>query len=272
MGKPKEEYEEIESEEYYTVDDDDDDDDDDDEDEEEEPEKWKRHYSSKHRILLVGEGDFSFSLCLARAFGSAHNMVATTIDTQENIEKKYSNGVANVRELEDRGCLVLYGVDAKEMSQHFFLRTQRFDRIVYNFPHVGFLYREGSYCQIQLNKRLVKGFLSNSKVLLKEDNGEIHVTHKEGDPYDKWDLVKKAEKIGLVMHDIVPFSKNDYPGYNNKRAHGNLADAPFNLGYCSTYKFKLSYSVNSQNNKKEVPAFEAMEYGKLDLIVQGWIT
>ncbi|KAJ9175524.1 hypothetical protein P3X46_014072 [Hevea brasiliensis] len=254
MGKPKEEYEEIESEEYYTVDEDDDDED---EDEEEEPEKWKRHYSSKHRILLVGEGDFSFSLCLARAFGSAHNMVATTIDTQENIEKKYSNGVANVRELEDRGCLVLYGVDAKEMSQHFFLRTQRFDRIVYNFPHVGFLYREGSYCQIQLNKRLVKGFLSNSKVLLKEDNGEIHVTHKEGDPYDKWDLVKKAEKIGLVMDDIVPFSKNDYPGYNNKRAHGNLADAPFNLGYCSTYKFKLSYSVNSsQNNKKEVPAFE----------------
>jgi len=44
-------------------------------------EKWKKHYSSKHKILLVGEGDFSFSLCLARAFGSAHNLVATSLDS-----------------------------------------------------------------------------------------------------------------------------------------------------------------------------------------------
>jgi 25S rRNA (uracil2634-N3)-methyltransferase len=29
------------------------------------------HYSSSHKILLVGEGDFSFALCLARAFSSA---------------------------------------------------------------------------------------------------------------------------------------------------------------------------------------------------------
>ncbi|WCJ19309.1 hypothetical protein M5689_001605 [Euphorbia peplus] len=213
---------------------------DDDGDGDESPDKLITHYSSKHRILFVGDGDFSFSLCLARAFGSAFNMVATTIDSQEKIEKNYSNGVANVRELEERGCLVLFGVDAKQMSQHFFLRTQRFDRIVYNFPHVGFLYREDSYCQIQLNKRLIKGFLSNAKVLLKENNGEIHVTHKEGDPYDKWDLVKKANKIGLDMHLSVPFSKNDYPGYQNKRAHGTLSDDSFPLGDCTTYKFKLN--------------------------------
>ena len=64
----------------------------------------------------------------------------------KNIKKKYNNRVANVRELEEKGCLVLYGMDAKQMSQHFCLRTQRFDWIVYNFPHVGFHYREGSYC------------------------------------------------------------------------------------------------------------------------------
>jgi len=40
------------------------------------------HYSSSQKILLVGEGDFSFSLCLARAFGTAKNMVATTLDTR----------------------------------------------------------------------------------------------------------------------------------------------------------------------------------------------
>ncbi|XP_019426393.1 PREDICTED: uncharacterized protein At4g26485-like [Lupinus angustifolius] len=204
-----------------------------------ESEKWKKHYSSNQKILLVGEGDFSFSLSLATAFGTAHNLVATSLDSQENIGKKYSNGISNVRELEERGCLVLYGVDAKEMSNHFFLKTQRFDRIVYNFPHVGFLYPENSHCQIQLNKRLVKGFLSNAKVVLRKEGGEIHITHKEGDPYNKWDLVKKAEKRGLVLVQVVPFFKDDYPGYDNKRAHGKLSDATFIIGESSTYKFKL---------------------------------
>ncbi|KAJ0081670.1 hypothetical protein Patl1_09650 [Pistacia atlantica] len=246
MGKGKENMDLVEEDEYYETTDEEDE-----EEEEEEEEKWRKHYSSKHRILLVGEGDFSFSLCLAREFGSAHNMVATSLDTQENIGRKYSNGLGNIRELEERGCLVLYGVDAKQMSQHYFLRTQKFDRIVYNFPHVGFIFRENSYCQIQLNKGLVKEFLRNAKLLLKEGKGEIHVSHKEGDPYNKWELVKKAEKIGLILHEAVPFCKEDYPGYTNKRAQGNQSDASFRLGDCRTYKFRPltpspKYSLNGK--------------------------
>lgn len=44
-------------------------------------EKWIEHYSSSQRILLVGEGDYSFSLSLAKAFRSAHNIVATSLDS-----------------------------------------------------------------------------------------------------------------------------------------------------------------------------------------------
>lgn len=51
--------------------------------------KWKNHYSSKHKILFVGEGDFSFSLCLARAFGAAHNLVATSLDSQGNKNQNF---------------------------------------------------------------------------------------------------------------------------------------------------------------------------------------
>lgn len=43
------------------------------------------HYSSCHSILLVGEGDFSFSLSLAKAFGHASHMVATSLDTPGNL-------------------------------------------------------------------------------------------------------------------------------------------------------------------------------------------
>lgn len=44
-------------------------------------ERWIKYYSSSHNILLVGEGDFSFSLCLGLTFGSATNIVATTLDS-----------------------------------------------------------------------------------------------------------------------------------------------------------------------------------------------
>ncbi|GAB4830161.1 hypothetical protein Ancab_019802 [Ancistrocladus abbreviatus] len=46
-----------------------------------EGEGWQKHYCSSHEILLVGEGDFSFSACLAEAFGSATNMFATSLDS-----------------------------------------------------------------------------------------------------------------------------------------------------------------------------------------------
>ncbi|XP_071736212.1 uncharacterized protein At4g26485-like [Rutidosis leptorrhynchoides] len=209
------------------------------EEEEAKKEIWKHHYSSNHKLLLVGEGDFSFSLCLATAFGSAHNIVATTIDTHKELVKKYSNAIGNMTELEEKGCVVLCGVDATTMSQHFFLTTQRFHRIVYNFPHVGFSYPEANACQIKLNKQLVKGFFKNAKVLLKKEDGEIHVTHKVGDPYDKWDLVKKANKTGLVLYETAPFFKHMYPGYAQKRAHGRSPDSAFQLGESITYMFKL---------------------------------
>lgn len=47
---------------------------------EEDTEKWVKYYSSFHQILLVGDGDFSFSICLAQSFGSASNIVASSLD------------------------------------------------------------------------------------------------------------------------------------------------------------------------------------------------
>ncbi|GLJ08332.1 hypothetical protein SUGI_0086640 [Cryptomeria japonica] len=46
------------------------------------------HYSSLHRILLVGEGNFSFSSSLANAFDCAHNIVARSLDSRGLRRKK----------------------------------------------------------------------------------------------------------------------------------------------------------------------------------------
>lgn len=47
-------------------------------------EKRIMHYTSNQKILLVSEGNFSFASCLAKAFGSAKNMVATSLDSRGN--------------------------------------------------------------------------------------------------------------------------------------------------------------------------------------------
>lgn len=40
------------------------------------------HYYETHQILVVGDGDFSFSLSLAKGFGDATNMVCTSLDDE----------------------------------------------------------------------------------------------------------------------------------------------------------------------------------------------
>ncbi|KAL5205615.1 hypothetical protein ABZP36_033824 [Zizania latifolia] len=205
-------------------------------DEEEEEVKWLKHYSSVQSILTVGDGDFSFSRALATAFGSGENLVATSLDTNEDLRSKYSKAESNITELKRMGATVLHGVNAKRMKDHTDLKVRRFDRIVFNFPHAGFKGKEDSLRMINSHKDLVRGFFRNARHLLRP-SGEIHVNHKRGRPYDKWDIEHLAFESSLVMVDNINFRKEDYPGYNQKRGDGAKCDQPFDLGVCCTFMF-----------------------------------
>eukprot|EP00253_Pinus_taeda_P028243 PITA_28243 len=105
-------------------------------------EKHIKHYSNFHQILLVGEGDFSFSLSLANAFGSAENIVATSLNSREKLLQFYNSAHETLSKLERLGALVLHGVDVTTMEEHHIIRKMKFHRIVYNFPHAGFCGQE----------------------------------------------------------------------------------------------------------------------------------
>lgn len=142
------------------------------------------HYNSSQKILLVGEGDFSFAACLGKEFGSAANMVATSLDSEGNkthiyyshrldiisvhkmltctllinflqtivatLKAKYSDDVLfNLSDLKRRGCILLHEVDVHTMRYHPGLINKLFDRIVFNFPHAGFSDSEFSQSQIE---------------------------------------------------------------------------------------------------------------------------
>lgn len=70
-------------------------------------------------------------------------------------------------------------------------------------------------------------------------NGEVHVTHKTADPFNRWEVEKLAEEAGLCLVEEVEFTKLDYPGYHNKRGYGKKSNRTFRVGKCSTFKFAL---------------------------------
>uniref|UniRef100_A0ACD6ARX0 Uncharacterized protein n=1 Tax=Avena sativa TaxID=4498 RepID=A0ACD6ARX0_AVESA len=123
------------------------------------------------------------------------------------------------------------------MKLHPYLEMRRFDRIVFNFPHAGFKGREDHLHVISSHKQLVRGFLANARQLLRPC-GEIHISHKKGFPYDAWGIKKLACESCLIMVRKVDFSKEDYPGYNQKRGDGVTCDDSFPLGPCWTFMFR----------------------------------
>ncbi|CAL5063829.1 unnamed protein product [Urochloa decumbens] len=210
--------------------------------------KWLGHYSSAQDILLVGDGDFSFSLALATAFGSGANLVATSLDTYEALRGKYSKAESNITELKRLGATVLHGVDVNKMNLHPELMNIWFDRIVFNFPHAGFKGKEDDIHMINSHRELVWSFFHSALHLL-GPYCEIHVSHKTGGAYDRWDLEGLAYDASLVLVDKVAFRQEDYPGYNQKRGDGARCDEGFDLGTCFTFKFRR---IRELKNRKKL--------------------
>lgn len=212
------------------------------------------HYSSTQTILLVGEGDFSFSLALATGFGSGANLVATSLDDYDTLTDKYIQAKSNLAELKKMGAVILHGVDAHTMKLQTDLKLKRFNRIVFNFPHAGFEFRlkEDDERLIKEHQKVVKAFFESASHLL-HPYGEVHVSHKTKHPYYKWDLPGLAADSDLHLVERAPFRAADYPGYNNKRGDGKDCDQSFMLGECSTFMFRKWYLMKIERPFHSLP-------------------
>ncbi|KAG6407384.1 hypothetical protein SASPL_130373 [Salvia splendens] len=203
-----------------------------------EEEKRIKHYSSRHSILLVGEGDFSFSACLALAFGSAANIVATSLDSLAFLKKNYGNAMSNIGELRRRGGKVMHEIDATKMANHELLGHLKFDRVIYNFPYAGIFPKiVPRETQLSLHRELVSKFLMNARNMISE-NGEIHISHKTNGFHDRFYVEDIASSHGLRLIEAVTFERADYPGYNTKSGFGG--DANFDCYPSNTFKYGLN--------------------------------
>ncbi|KII93935.1 hypothetical protein PLICRDRAFT_36153 [Plicaturopsis crispa FD-325 SS-3] len=115
------------------------------------------------RILLIGEGNFSFARALVSELADlpASNVTATAYDSQEECFAKYADAEEIVEELKGKGVEVLFGVDASKLEKVGALKRRKWDRIVWNFPHAG----KGITDQdrnILSNQVLILGFLRSA--------------------------------------------------------------------------------------------------------------
>ena len=100
-------------------------------------------FAPTDKILLIGEGNFSFAYALAvnppiqLQHLPPQSITATTYDTEEECLAKYADAQEKIDALRAKDVIVIFGVDATKLEKVSQLRGRRWDKIVWNFPHAG---------------------------------------------------------------------------------------------------------------------------------------
>lgn len=213
-------------------------------------------YTKGTTVLTIGDGDFSFSLAVAR-FGC--RVVATSYETKETLLTVYSgNGQgdvsSNIAELVFRGGEIAYSVDATDLTrtlpQHLACRS--FQRIVWNFPCSAVAKgQDGQNQEMDHNIALIRGFIRSATTeagkLCSNDNNnnrncQIHINHKTKPPFNHWNIdeivlssASQMRYLGRVVLDRFLF-----PPYIPRKA---LDRKSFPCHDACTYIFEVEAEV-----------------------------
>ncbi|OAD58005.1 GTP-binding protein 5 [Eufriesea mexicana] len=201
-------------------------------------------FSENDRVLLVGEGNFSFSVAL---FDLNLKINITTTCYEAEVNQVIAE--RNIQYLKNNGVRVLLGVDATKLKEHPILKTELFNKIIFNFPHVG------GKMRIERNRKLLKQFFISASEQIKS-NGQVLVTLCNGqggtsldNPSRRWDdswkVTEMAAHGNFVLITINPF---DWSAFQNYMTTGYRSlNKQFHSAGALTHIFIKSEPPNSLN-------------------------
>lgn len=119
------------------------------------------------KILVVGDGDLSFSVALAGILGEDAQIIASTYDSHESLVEKYGGDTVktNISRLEELKATVLHGVDGTKLHLNKSLMKMNYSRVIFNYPHTGAGIKDRDR-NIRAQQEMVRGFLESSGKLL----------------------------------------------------------------------------------------------------------
>ncbi|POS84602.1 hypothetical protein EPUL_003720, partial [Erysiphe pulchra] len=185
-------------------------------------------FSPDERILLIGEADLSFACSLIR-FHNCSQVTATVYESEEELKVKYPHVNENIRFIENSNqAKIRYSFDVTCTKKWSILLnnnrkasvTRSFDRIIFNFPHVGGKTKDVNR-QVRYNQDLLVSFFKNAlSCLSSTTSSSIIVTLFEGEPYTLWNIRDLARHSGLIVARSFSFEFGVYPGYKHSRTIG----------------------------------------------------
>lgn len=240
-------------------------------------------YQRGMNVLTVGDGDFTFSLAVARHVicedektKNQGMVVATSYEDTQTLRNVYPDFDNTLDALNNShgnkkndNVIIGYNVDATRLDATLPKQVQhktksnkgnmKFHRICWNFPCTAIANgQDGQNDAIEENKELVRKFVLNALPYLTED-GEIHMCHKTKPPYNHWCLEKVALEgtgvhNGFEFKGRIVFDKCTLPPYTPRKALDRKSfpchDACFYVFGWSKSSFQ---STIPMNNREELP-------------------
>ena len=94
-------------------------------------------------------------------------------------------------------CLIVLEALSVISSKVSDAKLNTFDRIVFNFPHLGCGVSDKAQ-SVKLHQDFLTRFLESAHTVLAGD-GQLHITVKKGEPYDLWGVPKLAVGSGVSV-------------------------------------------------------------------------
>ncbi|KIM47698.1 hypothetical protein M413DRAFT_15831 [Hebeloma cylindrosporum] len=223
------------------------------------------------KILLIGEGNFSFARALVESppadlrFLPPTNVTATAYDTEKECCEKYPEAGPIISFLRTKGVEVIFGVDGTRLEKHHALKGRKWNRICWNFPHAG----KGIADQdrnILSNQVLILGFYRSADKMLQlgptpsftptrrkkagsddesEDVAASDIDHEDGNDAARFLQTSGMETRGTVLitlRNVSPYTEWEIPRLA-KNPPDNSGTTPPNPRYILLRSFRFHRDI-----------------------------